>query len=273
VGASTTTSRRPWAAHRRNTWTRWPLTTATTSKGRCSGRSATTAPAASIRRSSLKTGPRPGPGQARALQEPGRPRADRMHARCSCSTGSQARNCTDAALRCHAGLTKSEQRHFLAPVICTFKQGRQTRPANKAGLPTAAMPGAAVSCLRPQPRHPEVARHACPGEGRGNTWTVGRASRECLDKTATRRRRRDRVLELHLYRRRHRPSPISVRLNNRCPMHACMHGSPIPRRSAQLGAHQLLRRFSVGAGRRDPRPQTSAAPATFSVRSAAALFK
>src|SRR6202040_3099233 len=39
--------------------------------------------------------------------------------------------------RCHAGLNKSEQRHFLAQVICTFKQGRQTRPANKAGLPTA----------------------------------------------------------------------------------------------------------------------------------------
>ncbi len=35
--------------------------------------------------------------------------------------------------RCHAGLNKSEQRHFLAQVICTFKQGRQTRPANKAG--------------------------------------------------------------------------------------------------------------------------------------------
>ena len=34
---------------------------------------------------------------------------------------------------CHAGLSKSEQRHFLAQVICTFKQGRQTRPANKAG--------------------------------------------------------------------------------------------------------------------------------------------
>ena len=30
--------------------------------------------------------------------------------------------------RCHAGLNKSEQRHFLAQVICTFKQGRQTRP-------------------------------------------------------------------------------------------------------------------------------------------------
>src|SRR5260370_2422732 len=41
-GASTTTSRR--------------LATATTSKGRCSDRSATTAPAASIRRSSLKAG-------------------------------------------------------------------------------------------------------------------------------------------------------------------------------------------------------------------------
>jgi hypothetical protein len=31
--------------------------------------------------------------------------------------------------RCHAGLNKSEQRHFLAQVICTFKQGRI---ANKA---------------------------------------------------------------------------------------------------------------------------------------------
>ena len=29
---------------------------------------------------------------------------------------------------CHAGLSKSEQRHFLAQVICTFKPGRQTRP-------------------------------------------------------------------------------------------------------------------------------------------------
>lgn len=26
--------------------------------------------------------------------------------------------------RCHAGLNKSEQRHFLAQVICTLKQGR-----------------------------------------------------------------------------------------------------------------------------------------------------
>ena len=26
--------------------------------------------------------------------------------------------------RCHAGLNKSEQRHALAQVICTFKQGR-----------------------------------------------------------------------------------------------------------------------------------------------------
>ena len=38
---------------------------------------------------------------------------------------------------CHAGLSKSEQRHFLAQVICTFKQGRQTRPANKAGFADA----------------------------------------------------------------------------------------------------------------------------------------
>jgi TnpA family transposase len=27
-------------------------------------------------------------------------------------------------LRCHAGLDKSEQRHYLAQEICTFNQGR-----------------------------------------------------------------------------------------------------------------------------------------------------
>jgi hypothetical protein len=37
--------------------------------------------------------------------------------------------------RCHVRLNKSEQRHFLAKVICTFKQGRQTRPTNKARSP------------------------------------------------------------------------------------------------------------------------------------------
>jgi TnpA family transposase len=55
-----------------------------------------------------------------ALQELGR-----SNARCSCSTGSKARNCADAAMPIHnAGLNKSEQRHFLAQVICTFKQGQ-----------------------------------------------------------------------------------------------------------------------------------------------------
>src|SRR5271165_6001620 len=116
-GASTTTSRR--------------LATATTSKGRCSGRSATTAPAASIRRSSLKAGivapsvmlrklaglPPPSPicGTERTLFM-----LDWLES-------------PELRRRCHAGLNKSAQRHFLAQVICTFKQGRQTRPANKAG--------------------------------------------------------------------------------------------------------------------------------------------
>jgi len=105
--ASTTTSRR--------------LATATTSKGRCSGRSATTAPAASIRRSSLKAGIVAPSVMLRKLaayrHQPARPRtpgagADRTHA-------------VHARLaRCHAGLNKSEQRHFLAQVICTCKQGR-----------------------------------------------------------------------------------------------------------------------------------------------------
>jgi TnpA family transposase len=45
---------------------------------------------------------------------------------------------------CHAGLNKSKQRHFLAQVISTFKQGRQTRPDCRPQCR-----GAAVSCLRP----------------------------------------------------------------------------------------------------------------------------
>jgi TnpA family transposase len=42
---------------------------------------------------------------------------------------------------CRAGLNKSEQRHFLAQVICTFKQRRQTRPDCRP-----QRRGAAVSC-------------------------------------------------------------------------------------------------------------------------------
>ena len=42
-------------------------------------------------------------------------------ARCSCSIGWKARSCAGAAT---PGLNKSEQRHSLAQVICTFKQGR-----------------------------------------------------------------------------------------------------------------------------------------------------
>ena len=127
-GASTTTSRR--------------LATATTSKGRCSGRSATTGPAASIRRSSLKAGIVAPSVMLRklaayrrqnqldlALQELGR--IERTLFMLDWLESPELRR------RCHAGLNKSEQRHFLAQVICTFKQGRQTRPANKAGLPPA----------------------------------------------------------------------------------------------------------------------------------------
>jgi hypothetical protein len=88
------------------------LATATTSKGRCSGRSATTVSAASMRRSSLKAGI-----VAPAVM-------GGSNARCSCSTGSKP-----GIAPTHAGLNKSEQRHFLAQVICTFKQGRI---ANKA---------------------------------------------------------------------------------------------------------------------------------------------
>ena len=88
--------------------------------------------------------------------------------------------------RCHAGLNKSEQRHFLAQVICTFKQGRiadrsaEAQQFRASGL-TSSSPR---SCSGTPPTSPT-------------------------------------------------PSPISVRLNNRCPM--------------------LLRGFPVGAGRRDRR--------------------
>ena len=114
-GASTTTSRR--------------LATATTSKGRCSGRSATTAPAASIRRAPLKAGIVAPSVMLRklaayrrqnqldlALQELGR--IERTLFMLDWLESPELRR------RCHAGLNKSEQRHFLAQVICTFKQGR-----------------------------------------------------------------------------------------------------------------------------------------------------
>ena len=142
------------------------------SKGRSSGRSATTAPAASIRRSSLKASIVAPSVMLRklaayrrqnqldlALQELGR--IERTLFMLDWLESPELRR------RCHTGLNKSEQRHFLAQVICTFKQGRQTRPDCRPHCRAAA-----VSCLRPQPRH-----------------------------------RRDRVLELHLHRRRHRPSP------------------------------------------------------------------
>ena len=114
-GASTTTSRR--------------LATATTSKSRCSGRYATTAPAASIRRSSLKAGIVAPSVMLRklaayrrqnqldlALQELGR--IERTLFMLDWLESPELRR------RCHAGLNKSEQRHSLAQVICTFKQGR-----------------------------------------------------------------------------------------------------------------------------------------------------
>ncbi len=184
-GASTTTSRR--------------LATATTSKGRCSGRSATTAPAASIRRSSLKAGIVAPSVMLRklaayrrqnqldlALQELGR--IERTLFMLDWLESPELRR------RCHAGLNKSEQRHFLAQVICTFKQGR---------MPPASTSSSPRSCSGTPPTSPT-------------------------------------------------PSPISVRLNNRCPM----HGSPIHRRSA--GSTSASPAISCGSG--PPRPQISAAP-------------
>jgi hypothetical protein len=108
-GASTTTSRQ--------------LATATTSKGRCSGRSATTAPAASIRRCSLKAGIVAPSVMLRklaayrrqnqldlALQELGR--IERMLLMLDWLESPELRR------GCHAGL-------------------RSSAPSNKAGLPTA----------------------------------------------------------------------------------------------------------------------------------------
>ena len=195
-GASTTTSRRA---------------TATTSKGRCSGRSATTAPAASIRRASLKAGIVAPSVMLRklaayrrqnqldlALQELGR--IERTLFMLDWLESPELRR------RCHAGLNKSVQRHFLAQVmvICAFKQGRiADRSAEaqfRAPASTSSLPR---SCSGTPPTSPT-------------------------------------------------PSPIPVRLNNRCPM----HGSPIHRRSA--GSTSASPAISCGSGR--PRPQISAAP-------------
>src|SRR5882762_5146374 len=114
--------------------------------------------------------------------------------------------------RCHAGLNKSEQRHFLAQVICTFKQGRQTRPDCRPQCR-----GAAVSCLRPQPRH-----------------------------------RRDLVLELHLHRRRHRPSPWS---DQSVPDAWLAHTSPLSWEHISFSGDFLWERAAATADKRRP-PQS-----------------
>ena len=123
-GASTTTSRR--------------LATATTSKGRCSSRSATTAPAASIRHSSLKAGIVAPSVMSRKL------------------AAYRRQNQLDLALqelgrieRTLVMLDWRESPEFAPTLRCRAQQQHaasfpraghlhlQTRPANKAGLPTA----------------------------------------------------------------------------------------------------------------------------------------
>ena len=199
-GASTTTSRRPAAA--------------ATSKGRCSGRSAPTAPAASIRRSSLKAGIVAPSVMLRklgayrrqsqldlALQEPGW--IERTLFMLDWLESPELRR------RCRSRLNKSEQRPFLAQVICTFRQGRQTRP----------------DC---RPRCRGAASFEPPA-------SASSSPRSCSGTPPT----------------SPTPSPISVRLNNRCPMHS----SPIHRRSA--GSTRASPAMSCGSG--PPRPQISAA--------------
>jgi Tn3 transposase DDE domain len=53
---------------------------------------------------------------------------------------------------CHTGLNKSEQRHALAQAICTFHQGRDLHLPPGADR-RAKRRGAAISGLRPEPRH------------------------------------------------------------------------------------------------------------------------
>jgi Tn3 transposase DDE domain len=109
--------------------------TATTSKGRCSGRSATTAPAASIRRASLKAGIVAPSVMWRKLAAYRRqnqldlalPELGRIKRTLFMLDWLES---PELRRRCHAGRNKSEQRHFIAKVISTFKQG----PANKAGI-------------------------------------------------------------------------------------------------------------------------------------------
>ena len=175
-GASTTTSRR--------------LATATTSKGRCSGRSATTAPAASkavvaegrhrgaVRHAEKIRGlPPPEPARPRTPGAGGGSNACR-----SCSTGSKARNCADLPCRAQqeraASFRRAGHLHLQTTPDC--------RPQCR---------GAAVSCLRPQPRH-----------------------------------RRDRVLELHMH-----GSPIHCRSAgsiSASPAISCGSGPPRPQISA-----------------------------------------
>ena len=100
--------------------------------------------------------------------------------------------------------------------------------------------GAAVSRLRSQPRH-----------------------------------RRDRVLEHHLYRRRHRASAHDRK--------AAARRMARPYIAPQLGAHQPVRRFPVGprrcncsqasAAQSQPNTEPPLEPRMFSPRSALALFR
>ena len=71
------------------------------------------------------------------------------NAPCSCSTGSKAWNCADAAMPGSARASSViSSRRSSAPSNKAGKQGRQTRPDCRR---SAEVP--AVSCLRPQPRH------------------------------------------------------------------------------------------------------------------------
>src|SRR5271165_6001621 len=102
------------------------------------------------------------------------------------------------------------------------KQGRQTRPANKAALPTAV------------PRRSSFVPPA----------STSSSPRSCSGTPPT----------------SPTPSPISVRLNNRCPM----HGSPIHRRSARSTSASP----AICCGSAPPRPQISAAPSISARREA-----
>ena len=73
--------------------------------------------------------------------------------------------------RCHAGLNKSEQRHSLAQIICTFKQGRiaDRRPRRSSFAPPVSTSSSPRSCSGTPPISPTPSRICARSESRRPT--------------------------------------------------------------------------------------------------------